>query len=51
MQEQIRYFIGQYEAKGVEILKNNVKIDCNELTCTARGTIIMRERFGKIQKI
>lgn len=51
MEEQIRYFIGQYEAKGVEILKNNVKIDCNELTCTARGTIIMRERFGKIQKI
>jgi len=45
------YFIGQYEIKGVEILKNNVKIDCDDLECSAKGTIIMRERFGKIEKI
>lgn len=51
VKKQLTYFLAQYEAKGVEILKNNVKIDCDDSMCTAKGTIIMRERFGKIQRI
>ncbi|MBQ9156032.1 MAG: sporulation protein YqfD [Eubacterium sp.] len=51
MKKRLKLFLAEYESKGVEILKNNVKIDCNDSTCTAKGTIILRERFGKIKKL
>ena len=51
MEKRISYFLADYEAKGVEILKNNVKIDCDDSTCSANGIILMKERVGKIQRI
>ena len=50
-EQRISLFLAEYEAKGVEILKNNVKIDCDKNQCIARGTIMIKERFGKVQKL
>lgn len=48
---RLALFEKEQEEKGLEILKNNVKIDCDENQCTAKGTLMIRERFGKIQEI
>ncbi len=49
--KRLDVFLQEYKEKGVAILKNNVKINCDENTCTAKGKIVVRERFGKIQEI
>ena len=48
---RLALFEKEQEEKGLEILKNNVKITCDENQCTAGGTLMIRERFGKIQEI
>lgn len=50
-EQRLTLFLAEYEAKGVEILKNNVTINCNINVCRTKGTIWMKERFGKVQKI
>ncbi|MCD8020238.1 MAG: sporulation protein YqfD, partial [Clostridiales bacterium] len=50
-ENRLSIFLKEYEEKGVEILKKNVKIVCDENTCTVKGTITLREHFGKIQEI
>ncbi len=49
--KRMEVFLQEYKEKGVAILKNNVKINCDENTCTAKGNVVIRERFGKIQEI
>lgn len=50
-QKRLSLFLKEYERKGVVILKNNVKIDSDKNECTAKGTIRIKERVGKIQEI
>lgn len=47
IKERMNLFLKEYETKGVEILKNNVRIDCEKNECVARGTITLKERLGK----
>ncbi|MDO5147215.1 MAG: sporulation protein YqfD [Eubacteriales bacterium] len=48
---RLKVWMKEYEEKGVEILKNNVTIDCDENRCSARGKVTVRETFGKIREI
>lgn len=48
---RLNLFENELKEKGMEILNNNVKITCDENQCTAKGSLMIRERFGKIQEI
>ena len=50
-EKRLSLYLAEYEAKGVTILKNSVKIDCDKSQCKAKGTVLLRERFGKVQEI
>lgn len=46
-QEQLlQKYIEELKKKGVEILENNVKIECKAGECTASGSLIVREVIG-----
>lgn len=51
IKNRMNLFLEEYETKGVEILKNNVRIDCDKNECVARGTITLKERLGKEREI
>ena len=50
-QKRLSLFLDEYRAKGVEVVEDRVEIRCEDGTCTAKGKIILREAFGKIQEI
>ena len=50
-EKRLAVFLEEYKEKGVEIIENKVNIQCDADTCTAKGKIIVREAFGKIQEI
>ena len=50
-QKRLSLFLDEYRAKGVEVVEDKVEIRCEDGTCTAKGKIILREAFGKIQEI
>lgn len=49
--KRLNLFLAEYKEKGVDIIENKVKIQCKNGKCTAKGKIIVREMFGKIQQI
>lgn len=50
-EKRLSVFLQEYEDQGIEIIENRVRIVCREGICTAKGKIILREPFGKIQEI
>ncbi len=50
-EKRLALFLEEYRAKGVEVVENRVKIHCGDGVCTAKGKIIVREAFGKMQEI
>lgn len=48
---RLEIFKKEQEERGLQILKDNVKISCEDNRCVAKGTLMIRERFGKIQEI
>lgn len=50
-EKRLAVFLEEYKEKGVEIIENKVNIQYDADTCTAKGKIIVREAFGKIQEI
>ena len=50
-EKRLSVFLQEYKEQGVEIIDNKVRITCGEGVCRAKGKIIVREPFGKIQEI
>ncbi len=43
---KLQEYISDLQEKGVQIIENNVKITCDEDTCTAKGTLVVNELVG-----
>ena len=48
---RLEEYISDLQEKGVQIIENNVKITCDEDTCTAKGTLIVSELVGIPQEL
>ncbi len=49
--QRLQKFVDQLSEKGVEIIRNNVKIFIDDETCKGEGTITVVEPIGKIRQI
>lgn len=50
-EKRLDLFLEEYQERGVEVIKNNVKIQCEGDFCQAKGSVTVRELLGKIQEI
>ncbi len=48
--EQLDFFCKNLEEKGVQILENNVRIECNGTNCIADGNLVILKRVQKRQQ-